>query len=98
LKVVLTRRAQAELRQIGRWIARDNPRRGKTYVEELLVTCRSLSQFPEQWAVVSERPEPVRRAIHGNYLIFYVLRPWRVLVTAITHGSRLIDPGRIPTS
>ena len=96
--MVLTRRAQTDLRQIGRWIARDSPRRSKTYVEEIQRTCQGLALFPEKWAVVSQRPEPVRRAIHGSYAIFYVVRPGRVMVVAVVHGAQLSDPGEIPTS
>jgi plasmid stabilization system protein ParE len=96
LKVTLTKRAQADLRQIGRWIARDNARRARTYVEELLTTCLSLREFPEQWPVVSKGREKTRRAVHGRYCIFYVVRPKRVMVTAIIHGSRLIYPGEVP--
>lgn len=96
MKVALARRAQSDLRQIGQWIARDNPRRARTYVEDLMATCLSLRQFPEQWPVVSKGPPTMRRAVHGKYAIFYLVRTDRVLVLAIIHGSRLIDPGRIP--
>ena len=97
MKVILTRRAQTDLRQIGLWIAKDNPPRSRTYVEEIRDACLALGPFPKKWPVVAQMSDgPMRRGLHGPYAIFYVIKPGRVTVLAVVHGSRLSDPGQIP--
>ncbi|MGV9008385.1 type II toxin-antitoxin system RelE/ParE family toxin [Brevundimonas sp.] len=95
MKVIITPKGQSDLRDIGRWIARDNRPRSKTYVAELRQKCLSLGQFPERSPVVAHRREPVRRTLHGAYAIFYVVRPERVVVLSVVNAARLQSPGQI---
>ncbi len=87
MRVILSRRARADLRDIALYIARDNPRRAQTFTAELVATCRGLSQFPFSWALEPDFGPETRRAIHGRYLIFYSVGRNQVVIDHIVHGS-----------
>ena len=55
-------------------------------------TCLSLSRHPERFPVVIDASEPLRRIVHGNYLIFYAVRSDHVRISRIIHSARLLDP------
>lgn len=95
MKVIITPKAQSDLRDIGRWIARDNRPRSRTYVVELRQKCLALGHYPERSPIVTQRREPVRRALHGPYAIFYVVRAERVVVLSVVNAARLQSPGQI---
>ena len=86
--VVLTREAEDDLERIGDFIARDNPDRAVTYVQELTAQCRSLSEAPRAFPIIMRHAHlGIRRRIYGNYLIFYRIGPDQIDVLHILHGA-----------
>ena len=90
---VMTRRARADLKAIARYIARDNPRRAVTFADELLEKCRDIARMPVAFPLVEgHEAEGVRRRVHGNYLIHYVVQGSTVVILHVTHaGQHLPD-------
>ncbi len=83
--------ALADLEEIGDFIARDNPRRALTFVQELRARCRALAAMPYSGRARPElRPELRSRAV-GAYLILYRPAAGGVEIVRIMHGSRDID-------
>jgi toxin ParE1/3/4 len=87
MRVVFSRPARLDLREIVFYIARDNSQRARSYARELEATCRSLAEFPKRYPLAPAFGEDVRRATHGAYLIFYVVHEDRVVILHIVHGS-----------
>lgn len=84
-------RLSGDLRDIGDWIARDNPDRAVTFIEEILATCDGLTDFP-----LSNPPFPrlgpkARRRNHGSYAIFYEVSAAGVIILAVVHAVRDLD-------
>ena len=89
-----SRRAEADIEQIGDYTASDAPRRAVSYVRELRAQCRRLAEFPEAHALREEFGRGVRVAVHGRYLIFYVVHKDLLEVRRVIHGARnIIDIG-----
>lgn len=87
--VVLTQAAEADLEQIGDYIARDNPARAISFVQELLDRCRNLAAMPEAFALVPRYESlGVRRLVHGRYLVFYRVTERQVQVLHILNGAQ----------
>jgi len=87
----LSRQAQADIRDIKAFIARDNPVRALTYVQELRAKIEEVAQAPLTYR---ERPEllaGVRAARHGNYLIFFMINEDMVDVLRVRHGATDFD-------
>jgi toxin ParE1/3/4 len=73
LKVQFTEEARQDLLAIGDYIAGDNPRRALTFMSELQACCLAIGDFPEASALLSRHAgTSIRRAVHGNYAIFYI--------------------------
>lgn len=89
MKLVITDEARANLVQIADRIARDNPRRAISFLNEIEAHCRQISKTPFAYPALSGREAGgIRRTVHGNYLIFYRVEPRRVAVIHILHGAR----------
>lgn len=72
IAVCLTHTAIADLEAIGDYIARDNPRRALSFVQELRERCLGLADMPEAFPLVARYPKSsIRHRVHGRYQIFY---------------------------
>ncbi len=65
MRCELSPQAEIDLREIGDYIARDNPQRAASFVGELLAHSQRIAEQPEAYPA---RPESVRieRIIHGS--------------------------------
>ena len=72
MKLVFTDEAKADLLQIGDWIAEDNPVRAFMFVDEIEDRCAQLTGMPRAYPLVPRHENSgMRRAPHGDYLIFH---------------------------
>jgi toxin ParE1/3/4 len=90
-KVILTPRAQDDLREIVSFIVRHNRDRAKSFGHELIDHALTLSELPERGRVVPEISEPsVREIVHRPYRIIYEIFPEQKVVCVLRfwHGAR----------
>jgi len=89
--VRLTPLAEAELEAIADYIARDNPRRALSFVQELRDRCLSLADMPLAFPLVPRYEDRgIRHRVHGNYQIFYRVvgdPPARIDVLHVLHSA-----------
>lgn len=83
-KLVYTPAARADLARILRRIATDNPRRARSYVEEIRQACRNLCETPE---IGVRRPD-----LRPDLRIFPL---WRRIVIAYELPENSVDILRI---
>lgn len=81
-------RAAADLDAIADYIAEDNPRRAKSFIEELLALCAEIPSMPKAFPARPELGDGVRVALHGRYMIFFRDIPGELRIERILHGSR----------
>ena len=90
--VEFTAVAEADLEEIGDFIARDNPVRAVSFVQEIARACRDLADMPEAWPVVPRYEQHgIRRRVHGRYLIFYRIAAERITVLHILNGAMDVE-------
>ena len=88
MKVRLTTEAKADLRQIGDHIAKDNPSRALSFVEELEQKCQTIATSPTAFALVPRyERHGIRRRIHGSYMIFYRVETEHVVILHVLNGA-----------
>jgi toxin ParE1/3/4 len=83
--------AERDLEGIADYIARDNPRRAKTFIREIRAHCRKITNAPLGYP---ERPEirpGIRCCVHGNYLILFEANPPDVRIVRVRHGASTLD-------
>jgi len=89
MDVVVSAKAEADLQEIGDWIARDNPIRAASFVRELRTACATLADMPRAFPVLPRRAESgIRRKPYRSYLIFYSVGGKRVEILHVLHGAR----------
>ena len=86
--------AEQDLLSIHDWIADDNLRRARSFVEELDKRISKLASHP-RLGVVPRHPElkesGYRILIIDDYLAFYKVRGKTVQIRRVVHGSRHLD-------
>jgi plasmid stabilization system protein ParE len=89
MKLVFTAAARADLHAIGDWIASDNAPRAVTFIDELEQHCARLADRPQMHPLLIRRESTgLRKAVHGNYLIFYRMAGDAVEIVRILHGAQ----------
>jgi len=90
--------AESDLERIADYIAKDNPRRALSLVQELRGKCESLVDVPLGFPLVPRyERHGIHRRVHGNYLISYRVDGENVVVIHVLHGvmdyaAILIEP------
>jgi len=87
----LSRRAEADLEDIAAAIARDNPGRAVTFLEELLSLCERIGAAPLSFPARADIAPTARMGVHGNYLILFEIAADHVLIRRIVHGARRVE-------
>lgn len=98
-RIIWTRKALADLKDIHDYIARDSRRYAQIQVERLQESALNLARLPEVGRVVPEFPNsPWREILTGNYRLIYRVRPEerQILILAVVHGRRLLKKTMIP--
>ncbi|CAN7635487.1 type II toxin-antitoxin system RelE/ParE family toxin [Pararhizobium sp. LjRoot238] len=80
--------AESDLEQIADYIAKDNPRRALSFVQELRGKCEALTASPKGFPLVPRYEQHgIRRRVHGSYLIFYRVEDEHVVIVHVLHGA-----------
>jgi toxin ParE1/3/4 len=96
LRVNLSDDAVADLQAICDEIAKHNPNRAVSFVDELLDAIESLSEQPERFALTPQFGRSVRRLLFGQYCVYYRIQDEKVQVSRVLHGRRRIRRAMIP--
>lgn len=83
--------AKADLLDISIYIARDNPGRAQSFVDELEARCADLLVFPDSGRARPELAPDLRSKPHGRYIIFYTPARDTVRIERILHGARDLE-------
>ena len=98
-RVVWTRPARDDLREIRAYIAQDSERYARVVTARVVAAVRRLREYPLSGRVVPELGRPtVRELIEGTYRIVYRLTPDAVQVLAVVHGARRFPLSQSDTS
>ncbi|BCH19724.1 type II toxin-antitoxin system RelE/ParE family toxin [Mesorhizobium sp. L-2-11] len=88
MKVRFTTEAKADLLQIGDYIAKGNPHRALSFVDELEQKCQTIATSPKAFPLVPRyERHGIRRRVHGSYLIFYRAEAEQVVILHVLHGA-----------
>jgi toxin ParE1/3/4 len=83
--------AETDLVEIGIYIARDNPTRALSFIDELETKCDTLGVFPGMGVARHDVAVGLRMLPHGSYLIFYHEQEDHVRIERILHRARDVD-------
>lgn len=78
---------------IAEYINRDSPAYTRAVVNKILDTARKLEVFPNAGRIVPELDDDeIREHFVYSYRIIYRIQNNEVLIVAVVHGRRLLEP------
>lgn len=93
-RLVFSPRAERDLEEIGDYIARSNPARALSFLNELRTRCDRIAANPGAYLAREDLAPGLRMAVHRRYLIFFRAAADHVRIERILHGARRL-PGAI---
>lgn len=87
MRPVLLPSAVADLESIGDYIARDNPRRARSFVAELRRQCAKIATNPGGYRLRPELSAGIRSCAYGNYVMFFTVEADCLSIVRILHGA-----------
>ena len=84
----LSAAAKTDLRDIWRYVARDNPAAADRLLDAIYSRCRLLTTQPLLGEAAGDLQPGLRRTIVGSYLVFYEVLPGCIRVVRVIHGAR----------
>lgn len=80
--------AEADLLDIATYIAREDPARALSFVDEIEARCADLLPFPDTGRLRPELAPDLRSKPHGSYVIFYTPGANLLRIERVLHGAR----------
>lgn len=84
-------KAAGDLEEIGDFIARDNPERALSFIEELTAVCARIGESPRAFPRRDDLANGLRQAVHGRYLILFTADERGVVIERVVHGARRLE-------
>jgi toxin ParE1/3/4 len=88
MPVIFSPEAEADLREIGDYIAQDNPRRAASFAQELFEHALRITDTPYAYPKRDDLSAGLMMAVHGSYLILFRIKGGHVEIARILHGAR----------
>jgi len=85
--------AVEDIESIARFIERDSVWHARAVASKIVETAETIPEFPKLGRVVPEIGAPeIRERFAYHYRIIYRVERERILIAAVIHGSRLLQP------
>jgi toxin ParE1/3/4 len=81
-----------DLKQIGQYIAKDNPLRADTFLAEIHAKCLAYAENSEMGRERADLSPKLRSFPHGNYVVFYRRFRRSIQIIRVIHAHRDIKP------
>ncbi len=92
-RVTWSPEALDDVEAIAEYIERDSPIYARAVVQKILAATRKLQRFPRAGRTVPELgDEATREFLVYSYRVIYRVRDEAVLVAAVIHGRRELEP------
>ena len=88
MRVVFSRLAEADLEEIGDFIAADNPAGALRFVRDIRRHCREIARSPLAYVARPDLGAAIRACPHGRYIIFFQASNDEVLIARVLAGAR----------
>lgn len=90
-RYVFTAQARLDIKEINRFLSRENPQASTRFVDALEKKCKILADFPNMWRSFDYLAPSLRGFTIGNYIIFYRPIENGVEVDRVLSGYRDLD-------
>lgn len=96
MKLLWTKEAISNLREIEEFIARDNTETAIKFVNKLIDKAETLLENPKKGRVVPELSmESIREILYKNYRVVYILKQNSIDILTVFEGHKLLREDEI---
>jgi len=96
MKIIWSPLAIERVREIGEYIAFDNPTAAQNWVEQVFKKVGFLHSSPKMGRMVPEiEREEIREILYGNYRIVYHLSVRNISILTVRHGKQILPEEEI---
>jgi plasmid stabilization system protein ParE len=88
MRAELSPYVEGDLEEIADWIARDNPRRAVTFIQEIREAFRRIAEDPLLYQLRPDIGEDARLAVVGRYVILFRTHGEIVRIERVVFGGR----------
>lgn len=93
LKLNWAPEAREDIKAIASYIERDSPWYARIIVTKIIETAKDIPGFPAIGRIVPEIADNnIRERFVYSYRLIYRIETSRIVIAAVIHGSRLLDP------
>ena len=93
LKLSWAPEAREDVKAIASYIERDSPWYARIVVAKIIETAKDIPDFPAVGRIVPEIGDKnIRERFVYSYRLIYRVETSRIIIAAVIHGSRLLDP------
>ncbi|MDR6859921.1 type II toxin-antitoxin system RelE/ParE family toxin [Variovorax guangxiensis] len=96
MQVEISPLAEADLLEIGDYIAQDNPARAESFIDEVLEQAKKIARMPTGYAPREELAPGLRMCPHGRYILFFRIVGNVARIERVLHSARDIDVDDFP--
>src|SRR5471032_295363 len=83
--------AELDLIEIGDYIARDNPVRAESFVDDLVAHAQVIARSPNAYIARDDLTPGLRACAHQRYMLFFTVGESSIRIERILHSARLIS-------
>lgn len=87
-ELIVKAQARLDLRSIAEFIARDNPARAVSFIDELLDRMTAAAEWPKGFRERGEWGTEIRSVSHHRYHIVFREAEHAVIILRVLHGSQ----------
>lgn len=91
MQLTFSPKAATDLEEIGDYIARDNPKRAVSFIEEIEAHCQRIAEMPLAFPARPDFAPEIRMAVHGRYLILFQVLADEVRIERVVHGAQRMN-------
>lgn len=93
LRLAWSPEAIEDIESIAAYIERDSPWYAKAVATKIVETAESALDYPQMGRAVPEIADDLlRERFVFSYRVIYRIEPDQILIVAVIHGSRLLQP------
>lgn len=92
MPVAFSPQAEADLEEIGDFIAADSPATAVAFIDELREQCDRIAKTPTAYRRRPELGAALRSCAHGRYVIFFNATEAQLRIERVLHSARDLGP------
>ncbi|EGY27751.1 Plasmid stabilization system protein [Candidatus Regiella insecticola 5.15] len=95
MALILSPLAVEDIKEIGDYIAQDNPVRAVSFMDELYAQCQQIGEIPTMYPLRTALGKNIRCCPYGRYIILFSIDQCDIRIQRVLHSARDVENMRL---